>query len=203
MGNLAKTTKLIEPHRDTTLAAVRPREGFDYRWGIRAGGSGSSGGVEVQATATGVVTIVVLTQLHENVVVLEEVNADGQVTNRLEEAVMVKYVRREIRTLTDDEKEELLDAVSEHGKKDTKQFAYCKLFIYIRPVDPGSIQGSHRPISLIGKNIKHARTIFSVKLCINHHIVRLVHKNHIIQTCLIACKVEFQPFKRSYSQLTF
>ena len=30
-----------------------------------------------------------------------------------------------------------------------------------RPVDPGSIQGSHRPMSFIRiKNIKHARTIF-------------------------------------------
>ena len=56
-------------------------------------------------------TIVVLTQLGENVVVLEEVDGDGRVTNRLEETVLVKYVRREIRTLTDDEKEELLDAV--------------------------------------------------------------------------------------------
>ena len=61
-------------------------------------------------------------------VVLEEVNGDGQVTNRLEETVMVKYVRREIRTLTDDEKEELLDAVSEHRKKERKQFAYCRFF---------------------------------------------------------------------------
>ena len=36
--------------------------------------------------------------------------------------------------------------------------------------------------------------------------VRLVHKNRIIRTCLMyhaACKVEFHPFKRSYSQLTF
>ena len=33
-----------------------------------------------------------------------------------------------------------------------------------------------------------------VKLSINNHIVRLVHKNHIIRTCLMyhaACKVEF------------
>ena len=124
-----KDVKLIEPHRDTTLAVVGPREGFSYRWEVRAGGSSSSDGVgEVQATATGAVTIVVLTQLDENVVVLEEVNGDGQVTNRLEEMVLVKYVRREIRTLTDDEKEELLDAVSEHSKKERKQFAYCRFF---------------------------------------------------------------------------
>ena len=107
-----KDVKLIEPHRDTTLAVVGPREGFDYRWEVRAGSSSGSGGVgDVQATATGAVTIVVLTQLDENVVVLEEVDGDGRVSNRLEETVLVKYVRREIRTLTDDEKEELLDAV--------------------------------------------------------------------------------------------
>ena len=46
-----KDVKLIEPHRDTTLAVVRPREGFNYRWEARAGGSSSSGGVgEVQAS---------------------------------------------------------------------------------------------------------------------------------------------------------
>ena len=71
----------------------------------------------MQATATGAVTIVVLTQLDENVVVLEEVDGDGQVTNRLEETVLVKYVRREIRTLTDDEREELLNAVSENRNR--------------------------------------------------------------------------------------
>ena len=52
-----------------------------------------------------------------------------------------------------------------------------------RPVDPGSIQGSHRPISFI--RIKH-RTRANDNL--------MYHA---------ACKVEFQPFTRSYSQLTF
>ena len=56
-----------------------------------------------------------------------------------------------------------------------------------RPVDPGSIQGSHRPISFI--RIKH-RTRANDNLCkyLMYHA---------------ACKVEFQPFTRSYSQLTF
>ena len=38
-----------------------------------------------------------------------------------------------------------------------------------------------------------------VKLRVNNHIVGLVHKNHIIRTCLryhAACKVDFQPFKQ-------
>ena len=71
-----------------------------------------------------------------------------------------------------------------------------------RPVDPGSIQVSHRPISLM---IKH-RTRADVKLSINNYIVGLVNKNHVIRTRVMyhaACKVEFQPFKRLYSQLTF
>ena len=79
-----------------------------------------------------------------------------------------------------------------------------------RPVDSGSIQASQQPISM---RIKH-RTRANDTLCKieyyrnNNHIVRLliVHKKHIIRTCLIyhaAFKVEFQPFKRSYSQLTF
>ena len=58
-------------------------------------------------------------------------------------------------------------------------------------------------------------SFFFLKLSINNRIVGLLHKNHIIneisnkhvqRTCLMyhaACKVEFQPFNRSYSQLTF
>ena len=52
----------------------------------------------------------------------------------------------------------------------------------------------------------HARTIFCLKLSINNHIVGLVHKKHIIRTRLMYhadCKVELEPFKRLYSQLTF
>ena len=49
-----------------------------------------------------------------------------------------------------------------------------------RPVDPGSIQGSHRPISFIRikHTVEHARTIFCVKLSMNNHIIGSVHKNH-------------------------
>ena len=53
---------------------------------------------------------------------------------------------------------------------------------------------------------EHARTISCVKLSINDHTVGLVHKNQIVRTRLMyhaACKVEFRPFKRLYSQLTF
>ena len=81
-----------------------------------------------------------------------------------------------------------------------------RMVVENRPVDPGSIQGSHRPISFI--RIKH-RTRADDILCkteYNNHIVGLVHKNHTIRMRLMyhaACNVEFQPFKRLYSQLTF
>ena len=79
--------------------------------------------------------------------------------------------------------------------------------------------GSHRPISFLRiKQTTRERSsdiFFFVKLSITKHIVGLVHKHYIInemqnkhvqRTCLVyhtACKVEFQPFNRSHSQLTF
>ena len=35
-----------------------------------------------------------------------------------------------------------------------------RMVVENRPVDPGRIQGNHRPISFIRINIEHARTIF-------------------------------------------
>lgn len=115
-----KNTWLIEPYRETTLAVTKPRAGCSYRWEIRAGASMTG---DVVASASGVETVVVLTTLDENVISLvekeeEEVTAGGRrglmtVTRRLDEIVMVKYVRREMRTLTEEERGEFFDAVSE------------------------------------------------------------------------------------------
>ena len=51
-----------------------------------------------------------------------------------------------------------------------------------RPVDPGSIQGSHRPISLTRIKNRTRLNDFFVKLSINtsNHTVGLVHKSHIV-----------------------
>lgn len=104
-----KDVKLIEPFRETTLSVTSPREGFEYRWVVRGHAPDQ---VERRVEAVGEEAVVVCTVLEENIVTLEEVDAEtGVVARRLEEEVMVKYVRREIRTLTDEEREELLDAV--------------------------------------------------------------------------------------------
>lgn len=104
-----KDMKLIEPHRDTTLSVSSPRDGYEYIWEVRGGDSDKG---DLRATASGAETVVVLTMLDDNMITLKEVNSDGEVVRQLDEMVMVKYVRREIRTLTDDEREEVLDAVS-------------------------------------------------------------------------------------------
>lgn len=108
-----KDVKLIEPHRETTLAVGSPRDQFEYRWKVYGAGGEAD---ELRAEASGLKVVVALSKLDEHIVVLEELDADGGVVRRLEETVMVKYVRREIRTLTDDEREELLDAVSQREK---------------------------------------------------------------------------------------
>lgn len=105
-----KDVKLIEPYRETTLSVTSPRDGYDYLWEVRSADPEDGG--ELRATASGAEAVVVLTDLDENMVTVKEVNSDGEVVRQLDELVIVKYVRREIRTLTDEEREELFDAVS-------------------------------------------------------------------------------------------
>ncbi|CAB1107536.1 TYR [Ectocarpus sp. CCAP 1310/34] len=103
-----KGVKLIEPHRETTLSVSSPRDGHDYIWEVRAGETDEA---NLVATARGAEAVVTLTTLDDNVITVKEVHPDGHIVRRLDEVVMVKYVRREIRTLTDEEREELLDAM--------------------------------------------------------------------------------------------
>lgn len=104
-----ENVKLIEPYRNTTLTVTNPREGFRYSWEVRDG----SRAEKPYLVASGEETVVSLSRLELNLLSLEEIDSEGMVARRLDEAVMVKYVRREIRTLTEAERTELLDAVRE------------------------------------------------------------------------------------------
>lgn len=104
-----ENVKLIEPHRETTLSVSSPRDGYEYLWEVRGGDPERA---DLRATASGAEAVVILTTLDDNMVTLKELTSDGEVVRQLDEMVMVKYVRREIRTLTDDERDELMDAVS-------------------------------------------------------------------------------------------
>lgn len=105
--------KLVEPHRETTLRVVDPREGHEYSWEVQATRrEAEEGKTQAVAVGTGAEVVHVFTHADENLVILLERTREGLLTRRVEEAVVVKYVRREIRTLTDEDREELLDAVS-------------------------------------------------------------------------------------------
>lgn len=106
-----KGVKLAEPYRDTTLRVMKPREGYTYTWEVR-----SIDDLEhVLIQATGAEATVSFTRLDLNMVSLfEALETSGQVVREKTDTVMVKYVRREIRTLTDEEREELLDGVSKN-----------------------------------------------------------------------------------------
>eukprot|EP00903_Cladosiphon_okamuranus_P021957 g20189.t1 len=103
-----KGVKLVEPYRATTFSVDSPRDGYDYLWEVRGR---SPDEADLRATATGAEAVMVLTILDDNMITLKEVRPDGVLERQLDEMVMVKYVRREIRTLTDDEREELFDAM--------------------------------------------------------------------------------------------
>lgn len=100
--------KLVEPYRETTFTVSSARDGYEYIWNVHGVDQDKPG---LRATASGAETVIVLTTLDENMVTLMEVTSEGEVVRQLDELIMVKYVRREVRTLTDDEREELLDAV--------------------------------------------------------------------------------------------
>lgn len=104
--------KLAEPYRDTKLTVVDPRDGYSYHWEI-VNPSVKEKDKRVMFRAMGAEVTAVFTVLDVNRVLLREVNHEtGDVVRSLEESVMVKYVRREIRTLLEEEREELMDAVS-------------------------------------------------------------------------------------------
>lgn len=157
-----KDVKLIEPHRETTLTVSTPRDGFEYRWQICA--SGSSSDVHTSATGAEAVIMVDAKHLDENLVTLEELKTEtGVVVRRLEEFVMVKYVRREIRTLTDDEREELLDGVSSSRplstcfRRQIQRFEverYCTAEDNFPLSSPADFRQTHRIIPLL-RDVRH------------------------------------------------
>ncbi|CAN0459384.1 unnamed protein product, partial [Laminaria digitata] len=99
---------LAEPYRETTIKVENGKDDHDYLWEVRE----KDGEDKVLASASGPEAIIVFTLLDWNTVTVTETNSAGGVTRMFTDTVMVKYVRREIRTLTDDERNELLDSVS-------------------------------------------------------------------------------------------
>lgn len=103
--------KFAEPFRDTTLKVDSPRQGYVYAWTI-SNSETKDGSKDIVATAQGAEVVMQFTRLDTNGVRLQEIDEVTRETVReMQDTIMVKYVRREIRTLTEEDREELLDGV--------------------------------------------------------------------------------------------
>lgn len=92
-------TNVAEPYKTTTLAVKTPVEGAWYKWMVDGHVQGYGAVVECLFTDVG----------SHDVVVIEKASSGD--TAFLTAKVMVKYVRREIRSLTDIDREKFFNAV--------------------------------------------------------------------------------------------
>eukprot|EP00903_Cladosiphon_okamuranus_P011690 g10995.t1 len=119
---------LVEPFRRTTLAVVSPKEGMVYSWRITATDPEIDAQEGMQIAYTGQAVEVVFERAPKYTVVVEERSGDGagedgvDVTNdggagggtvvrSTNVEVFCKYVRREIRSLFDEERDQMFDAM--------------------------------------------------------------------------------------------
>ncbi|CAM9789260.1 unnamed protein product [Choristocarpus tenellus] len=157
--------KLVEPYRDTRFEVSNPLEGMQYRWTTTPGkGDGA------ENVVTGNSVEMQLRIIGEHNVTLEELSTgkDGQTTivRSLTETVIVKYVRREIRSLFDDDRNAMFDAMKvlwevpyEEGKE-----IYGEDYVDIWTVDHlHQVGGCATPLSFVGV-ISRKETMFQYTL---------------------------------------
>jgi len=100
--------EIVEPYRDSFLSVSGGQSDSDYVWTItREEDFRSSGYMEIYTGST--ITVQFQTPGKYSVLVQEMVNSE--VVNYLEKSYMCKYVRREIRSLTEEDRNRYFDAV--------------------------------------------------------------------------------------------
>lgn len=103
---------LVEPYRSTSLEVVSPQEGMTYRWKVSE--AGDTGDEEELGEYEGDVVEVLFHTAPQYEVVLTETSGSGEdavVTRTAEVELFCRYVRREIRALFDDERNDMFDAM--------------------------------------------------------------------------------------------
>lgn len=99
---------LIEPHREATIDLAEPLDGCKYSWLIASKSVPIKRYAGISLDGTIVVT---LPTVGEYTFTAAETCADTSVSARkLDMSLWVKYVRRELSSLTEDDREEFLDA---------------------------------------------------------------------------------------------
>lgn len=98
---------LVEPYRATALDVVSPVQGMTYAWNVLVAASLDKSLGEFEGESVEVM----FENAPEYTVVLLEKRADGALARSLSLNVFCKYVRREIRSLFDGERNEMFDAM--------------------------------------------------------------------------------------------
>lgn len=98
---------LVEPHRKTSLEVIAPVGGMIYVWKI----VDKMNPAIVLGEFEGAQIEVVFHVSPKYTVELLEQESDGTISRRTEVDIFCKYVRREIRSLTDEERDEMFDAM--------------------------------------------------------------------------------------------
>lgn len=104
---------LVEPHRATSLEVMSPLDGMSYSWEVYQ--NDGEAGRSLVAEYVGEVVEVVFANAPQYTIVLREyaeTAGTGVVVSRVcESEVFCRYVRREIRSLFDDERNEMFDVM--------------------------------------------------------------------------------------------
>lgn len=109
---------IVEPHRTSVMTIANPRDEFEYAWSLE---HKEGTGVGVEAAISNQTTSVDGTQLSAvftragatySIVLSERARASSETSRSLTEHVKCKYVRRELRRLTESDLEEYLKATA-------------------------------------------------------------------------------------------
>lgn len=139
----------MEPFRKTTLAVVDPKEGMLYSWRVTATDDEIDVQEGMQITYSGQAVEVVFERAPKYTIVLEERSGEGAgeeeggadggatdegagVVRSMNVEVFCKYVRREIRSLFDDERDQMFDAMKVCRGKGREGKGEGRVFIFLR-----------------------------------------------------------------------
>mmetsp|Transcript_38113 Transcript_38113/g.49175 ORF Transcript_38113/g.49175 Transcript_38113/m.49175 type:complete len:640 (+) Transcript_38113:38-1957(+) len=100
-GNL-----LAEPYQQTNLKVVSANSDYEYEWTIT-----NTVSEEIEAIEQGTNFVHVFKNLDTRTIALSAYNSDKELVASSESTLYVRYVRREIRNLFDDDLDELLDSM--------------------------------------------------------------------------------------------
>ena len=180
---------LVEPYRDTMLEVISPAENMAYSW-IILEDAGEAGKTTVGEN-TGSEVVVVFGQKSQYTIVLHEYSVSGDsdglaLSRRLEMEVMCKYVLREIRSLFDDERNEMFDAMKVSAQQSSLYIKgavytvwfFIKSWVFLELVLLG------KKMKFLTKGGVHCRHCYFMR---DHSLVKLTEHDNSAADTMVVC----------------